>query len=322
MKVPRRVVRAGQGIVVAAILFGVYRALAPDLSGLSWRDVTALRPRPAPILLATLLLSAMNVAHAFLWRRIMQDLVVGSPDVAATLRVYFVASLGRYLPGKLWQLAGVAMLSRRAGLPGGAATACAVIGQLGFVVSGLLLLALLLPESGSGMAGLAGASALIAAAVGVWVLLATRAGHGAREWLRRRLPAADTKIGAAFDLADRVRPRRAVIWLVGYGLSWVGIGIAFTLFVSGFVPGAAASVRELSGAIAASYLAGFLALVPAGLGVREAALSLLLAQIPAVPVAAALVIAVLQRVWFTVAEILPLAVLPFLGPGTTSEEAA
>lgn len=322
MSVPRWLMRVGQGTLVAAVLYGVYRALAPDLSDFTMDDLGALDPRAAPLLAATLLLSAVNVVHAFLWRRILRDLGVGAPDAGSTLRVYFIASLGRYLPGKLWQLAGLAMLSRREGLPGGAATACAIIGQLAFVVTGLLLLALLLPDSGRGMAGLAAASGLIALSAGVWLLLATRAGHGAREWLRARVPAASSRIGAAFDLADRIRPGRAAVWLVGYGLSWVAIGVAFTLFVDAFVPGAASSARALSGAIAASYLAGYLALVPAGLGVREATLSLLLAQVPTVPVAAALVIAVLQRVWFTVAEILPLAALPIMRRRAASQEAA
>lgn len=41
-------------------------------------------------------------------------------------------------------------------------------------------------------------------------------------------------------------------------------------------------------------------------------MSLLLAQHPAVPASAALVVAVASRIWFTAAELLPLALLPVL----------
>ena len=48
-------------------------------------------------------------------------------------------------------------------------------------------------------------------------------------------------------------------------------------------------------------------------------MSALLAQHPAIPASAAVLIAVASRVWFTVAELLPLAVVPLLPDGEPRE---
>ena len=259
------------------------------------------------------MLVAVYIAHAFLWRRIMRDLDIGRPDARTTIRIYFVANLGRYLPGKFWALAGFAVLSREAGLAAGPATAAALIGQFGFLATGLLLLALLLPEWGGGLPAILGGGALAAAAAGLWILVATPLGHGARERIRilagNRL---GSRLATVLELAERIRPRAALLWLAGYGFSWILLGMAFTIFCIAFVPGAASAPRPLAGALAASYLAGYIALVPAGLGVREAALATLLSTVAQVPVAAAVVIALASRIWFSLAELLPIAALPLL----------
>jgi hypothetical protein len=319
----RWLLRAGQLLLVAAIIGGVYRRLAPELSRLTWSDVLRWAPRPVPLVLATAVLVGVYVAHAFLWRRIMRDLAVGDIGSRATVRLYFLASLGRYLPGKIWQLAGLALLARRAGLPPARATACALLGQFAFLTTGLLFLALLLPEWRGGAPAVLGMLALLAAALGVAVLGTTRLGTRIRDRLRTRMDARTAeRLTTAFDLADRIRVRDAIAWLAAYGVTWIALGLAFSIFVSAFVPEVMGDIRHLSGTIAASYLAGYVTLVPAGLGVRESAMVLLLAEVPAIPAAAALVIAVLSRVWFTVAEVLPLAVPPAArGPAAASSDA-
>jgi hypothetical protein len=85
------------------------------------------------------------------------------------------------------------------------------------------------------------------------------------------------------------------------------------MFVSAFVPSALTALRHLAGTIAASYLWGYVMVIaPAGLGVRELAMSGLLAQIPGFPAVAAVVVPVASRLWFTLAELVPLAIIPVL----------
>jgi uncharacterized membrane protein YbhN (UPF0104 family) len=84
------------------------------------------------------------------------------------------------------------------------------------------------------------------------------------------------------------------------------------LFVAAFEPATTANPRFVAGTVAAAYLVGYLFfVVPAGIGVLEGAMVLLLAQVMPHP-AGALVVGALSRVWFTAAELLPLALLPAL----------
>jgi hypothetical protein len=301
-----------QVVLVGAIAWGVYRAVAPELRELSWEHIAQLEPDAARLVLSTILLVVVYLAHALLWRTIMMNLRVATPGVLQTIRVYFLSSLGRYLPGKLWQLAGVAVLANRAGWSAGGAAAAAVLGQIAFLTTGLVFLAFLLPRWAGGAPALAGAGVMLAAVGGAWLVLVTRQGHGARTWLLARVPErATARLRSAFDLAGGLRPSVALSWAIGYALTWVLLGLAFTLFVAAFVPGAFTSARALAGTVASSYLVGYLILIaPAGLGARELAMSGLLAQIPDFPAAAVLVVPVASRLWFTLAEVLPLALVP------------
>lgn len=309
----RRLLLRGVQIVLAAlVIWGAYRTLAPELRGLRWEDLAAWRPRALPLIASLLLLTVMYLMHAWLWRRIMRDLGAPAASARASLRVYFLASLGRYIPGKLWQLAGLIVLAQGAGMPRGTAAAAAVFGQLGFLTSGLFLTALLLPEWAGGTPAWIGAALLTLAGITIWLLAATPLGHGLRARLAASGAALGERAGAALTVADRVRPANAALWEAGYALSWVVLGVAFTLFVHAFTPVALADAPWLAGTIAASYLAGYVVLVaPAGVGVRESALALLLMRV--VPDAsAAVVISIVSRLWFTAAELLPFALLPLL----------
>lgn len=324
--------RVLQAALIAAIAWGVYARLQPELARLSWADVVRWKPAPLPLLASFALLLGMYGMHAVLWRRIMRDLGIGNPSTRATFRIFFLAGLGRFLPGKVWALTGMAVLAGRAGLPPIKATAAAVLGSFAFLTTGMLFLGLTLPEwrlavqdSGGDMPAtlpLAMGAALLALSGAVlWLLVATPLGHGFRVRVVRVLgPRLGERMASAFTLADRVNPRNAAWWAAGYALSWVVLGAAFALFAISFYPEAAAWPRYLAGTVAAAYLIGYLVVVvPAGIGVRELAMLVLLHQV--MPAAgAALVVSVLSRVWFTVAEIAPLLFLPLLSDAPTVEE--
>jgi hypothetical protein len=313
-------------VLFAAILYGIGRALLPDLRAMDWSAVGRWRPEASRLVVSLIVLVAVYLAHAFLWRRIVIDLGLGRPSARTVLQVFFVSSLGRYLPGKFWQLAGLAALAARAGISPGGAAAASLLGQFAFLSSGLLFLAIQLPDFGGGAPARIGGIALVLAAGLLWLLTETPAGRQGREWVRARLgPRLGERLGTAFELAERVRGRDAILWGVGYGLTWIALGFAFSLFATAFVPEATTESRRLAGTVAAAYLAGYIVLVaPAGLGVREGAMTGLLAAIPTIPFPAAVVISVLSRVWFTVAEIVPLAIVPFMprDPGPASSPKA
>lgn len=305
----RWVVRGLQLALLAAVIWGVWGRLRPELGRLDAAELARWHPSALPLFGSLVAVVAVYLAHGFLWRRIVADITGRMPPRGSVIRVYFVSSLGRYIPGKVWQVAGLAMLAQRDGISAVGATAGSIIGQLGFLTTGCLFLAATLPNwSGSGLAGIAAIGVLAAGALGLGFLTATRSGARLRHALAARVPA---RVAPAIEALDRVRPGVAALWALGYAASWILLGAAFALFVSAFAPTPLEHVRYLAGTVAASYLAGYIAIVaPAGIGVREAAMVALLAGV--IPGPAALVVSIASRLWFTAAELIPLAALPWL----------
>jgi hypothetical protein len=318
----RWLLRLLQLVLLVAVAVGLYRALAGQLSQLTWEEVRqAGTPAPGALLLSTIMLLGVYLLHALLWQRITADVGGGSTSLRAGLHAYFVSSLGRYIPGKLWQLAGLAVLSGRAGLVPSRAVAASLFAQLGFLTTGLIFLGITLPDlaprvngdSAVGLNPITAASVLaVASAMAIWLLAATRLGRSLHAWAERRLGARmGQRVAATLAIADEVEPGRALVWAAGYAGSWLLFGGAFVIFVQAFAPVPHEHLLATAGTVAAAYLAGYLfILAPAGLGMREAAMVLLLAQFLTPGVAA--VVAVLSRVWFTAGELLPLALIPLL----------
>lgn len=295
--------------LVVVVTWALYRAIGLNLSELRRLDLASLRPGAAPLAGSAVGLIAVYLLHALLWRRIAGDLVGVRLPIGTAFRVYFLANLGRYLPGRIWQVAGMAVLARRAGIPATGAIAASALAQLSFLCTGALFLTLLMPVLfGIGPAIVAGVAAFGLMGALYWST-GTEGGRRVRARLGERF---GPTVAAALDALGRVRPGDAAIWLLGYATSWVLMGGAFALFTIAFVPSAAGEVRHLAATMAAGYLGGYLAIfAPAGVGVREGVLGLLLSEV--IPAQAALVVSIASRIWFTVTELMVLLVIPFLG---------
>ena len=237
------------------------------------------------------LLFATFVVAAALWSRFVVEF--GDSDLALTTStaLLLVANLGRYVPGKVLHLAGLAMLSRRAGLSGGRAAAAAVAAQILTLFSGAVIGGWVAYSS----ADLAGKWSL---ALGLVIVLGLAAfvhvgGAGAvLRWILKR-----SRYSDALPDADG---RRLLRWLPGYFLHWLVHGAAFACLARGLgleVPFGVAVTT-----FAAAYFIGYVAVfAPAGIGVRESTLAGLLG--PILGAEASIVLAVLQRVWVTAADV-------------------
>lgn len=283
--------RSAQLALVVVITWGIVRALAPELARVSLEDFSRYPPSIPMLLASTLLLLAFYVMHAWLWRGMTAELGGRRPKFRTALHIYFISGLGRYIPGKLWQVAGMALLAQRAGISAVAATAASIIAQFAFMTTGLLYLALMLPAWGGAL------PAVIALAALLLVVVTYRGRHWVALHIKRLQPAA--------YMLDRLTAAHALKWWLGYALSWIILGAAFVLFASSFVTLDLAAQRHVAGSVAAAYLGGLLAFFSiAGLGVREAVMGSLLVSVMSPP--AALVVAVASRVWFTLGELLPI----------------
>jgi hypothetical protein len=103
-------------LTVAATWF-IFHSLGVQISDLGDLDPDAWRPRAGRLLASCLLLLAGYAVVGLAWGVVVHDM--GGPRISkrAAVRIFLLGNLGRYVPGKVWTLAGMAALGHRAGVP-------------------------------------------------------------------------------------------------------------------------------------------------------------------------------------------------------------
>lgn len=291
--------RLAQLALTAVVTVFVFRQV-----GVSWQSVTTLNPErwaPDPLWfamsVATLVFSYL--VSGFLWGRMVHEL--GGPRLggAKATGIYMTANLGRYVPGKVWQLVGLTVLAREAAVPPGLAAGAAVLGQVTSIAGASLVgsIALLRPPLGVG-------AALAGAWVGAVLLLVgiprifSKVLATASRFASRRTPT-DGAAPAPPQLATP-DPSFGIRWVVLYALNWVLYALAFWGLARSFgLPGGPIAVGS---SFAAAYVLGYMALfAPAGIGIRE---GFLVAFLDPIMGARAVGLAVVARFWTTAVEVL------------------
>jgi len=243
------------------------------------------------VVLALAAVAAAIFAHFLCWRAVLTDL--GSPlPVASGMRVFYLGQLGKYLPGSVWPLLAQMELGRGYKVPRRTSGAALVIFMLLVLGTGLLVAALALPLLGSDALRRYGwaLSALPVAAVLLCPPVLNRVlATGLR--LARR------------DPMPQPLSVRGVLGAVGAALvAWVLFGVQVWILARMLGVHDAGLLARSIGAFAAAWCVGFLIVIaPAGGGVREAALIVLLGT--GVGTARATVIAVVSRVLLTIGDL-------------------
>jgi len=231
---------------------------------------------------------------AFSWTRIVSGFG-HRINVPMGYKIFNLSNLGRYIPGKVWQVFGMLYLARREGVPEEQAAASFVIFQLFTIPASLLVYVgcaqlepSLLTDNfallGSNSAYLIGAAALIGCAVLVFY---PQPFLDLANWGLRKMG----RPGATFLLDKRV----ALFAFAGYVLGWTCFGLAYWLFLKAVLGDAAPPVLASIGLYNIAYQIGYLALfAPGGLGPRELVMGELLKPFVG-PVGPTL--AVVARLW-------------------------
>lgn len=228
-------------------------------------------------------------AAALAWRAVLSGLGSHLP-VRAAARVYFLGQLGKYVPGSIWPIMAQAELSKEYGVArarsGFAAVTQMLIGLVvGIVVAGATLAA-------SSRAAVEAYWWLAVVAVGGVVTLAP--------------PVFNRLMAVALRLARRPvgdpLSSRTVFASAGWCLAmWMAFGVHVWLLARGLGASGDNLLLLTTGAYALAWAAGFVVVfVPAGAGVREAALVLALS--PAVGADDALALALVSRALMLVGD--------------------
>jgi glycosyltransferase 2 family protein len=243
-----------------------------------------------------LLSLVLGLLGAWLPGVVWRDLLVaqGYPTPAmAGQRAFFLAQLGKYLPGGIWSLVAQVSMAREMKIPGRQAATASFLGLALSIIGALLVAGGTLPFA---------VPALVThywwAFLAVPVLVVLLHPRSVEWWsgtafriLRRP--------GEPIRLSWAVLVRSIVLLLI----SWVALGLHFGVLVQGL--GATHTSLWLLGigVFALAWVAGFLIVIaPAGAGVREAAL--VLGFVGMLPAPQVLTVAVLSRVLLVVVDVL------------------
>jgi glycosyltransferase 2 family protein len=286
--------RGGQLVLTVGVTWVIVDRVGLEFGQLAGQPSAWL---PEPLLLTTasaLLLTAYFVS-AGLWGSLVRDLGGPRIPVAVAIRLFMIANLGRYVPGKVWSIAGLAALAKGRGVPAATATGAAVLGQgIALVAASAIGMGALLagPERyhrwGVVGATLIGGVVVLTSIPPVFRALA----HG---WFRLTRTSPE----------NEPRPAHGLRWLVLYLANWSIYGLSFWVLARSM--GLDGDVIPVGSAFAAAYVLGYvMVFAPAGLGPREGFLIAFLT--PHFGAGPSGVLAVVARLWTTVIELVPAGV--------------
>lgn len=279
-----------------------------------WEEFRAypldLQVNPGLLVLAALVVWSGYAALIAGWRGVLR----GWNETLAPWqagRIWALSSLGKYLPGKIWAVAGMVVMAQRAGVRPVAAAGSALVMQLLAMGTGAAVVALtgVLALATDGWLRLGLIAVLVASVAGTLVLLQTG-------WLNRIL----ARLPGGVDQVATPTPLSILGGVAANVLAWGAYGVAVWLLARALIPEVSFPLLTTIGAFAASYIVGFLVLlVPGGLGVREGVFVLMLQGV--VGLAPATAIALASRLLFTLTEV-GVAVLFLLFPKGGSRAAS
>ncbi len=281
---------------------------------LNWHQLGELdwQLRPLPFVLSMLGISGIFLVNTQIWRMVV--LAMGGVSIRPwrAAYVWFISNLGRYLPGKVWQIAGMAVMARAEGLGAMDAAASSVLNHVLVLLAGSVVGLALFPASLAGEYEHLLQWTWLAAPL---LLVFLHPG------LLNRLLDIAAKLAGKPPVSRKLRFRDLLVWFILNVFVWLGYGLCFHWFILSVIPSAGLGWTDSTGIYAVGYIIGFLVLfAPGGIGVRELMFTgLLTASLGSVP---ATVVALVSRIWLTLAELVPLAVLLAIGglPGKKNNE--
>jgi glycosyltransferase 2 family protein len=290
--------------IMLLLAYVVVRVLAK-----SWDDIrssaAALRPSWSGLVLASVCVCGGYAILIAAWRMLLEKW--RSPlNAMSAARIWFVSSLGKYIPGKIWAIGAMAMLAKEAGASPVAATGSSIIMQIVNLAAGFVVVSVV------------GAGELLAPypllRVASWITIAASVtglafGPQLLVWAVRT---GTRLVGRPMPDMPEITRRTLLLVFAANVAAWIAYGIGFGIFWAALLGrGGGISMAALA-VYTASYLVGYMVLpAPGGIGARETAMIGLLISLRLATPADAALLATTSRIWLTLLEILPgLAFLP------------
>jgi uncharacterized membrane protein YbhN (UPF0104 family) len=253
----------------------------------------SVQPRWGLVAIASLIVLLTYALLIESWRRVLAEMG-GRLSPLRAAYIWLVSNLARYVPGSLWQLGAMGVMTQRQGVALSISTGSAVVLTIVNVLTGLAVFALTsarAPELGG---------------KGIWFVALGTVALLSAPFVLPRLGRLARSITGREIVMPKVGPRPLIIAALSTTIAWAAYGVAFWFLASAILPDAPRSIVSCIAVYTGSYLLGLLAVAPpAGLGVADGALVLLAQQFGVATVAEAGVLAIFVRLWRTVLEVLP-----------------
>lgn len=225
----------------------------------------------------------VTLAQSFLgllaWTMTVRSLG-GDLSLRKSIKVYFVSNLGRYLPGTVWYAVGRAYLGKQQNVSAAIISTSVMVEIVLAVTSGVLMSGLALPLI---LVHYGPYGAYLGGAVVVLGLIAL---HPAV--MKRLLGLLTRLLHCPNQVVSPVGYFSMLGLLIGYVFVWAFAGMGLFVLLNSICVVPLARLPTIIAIYAVSWIVGFFTpFAPSGLGVREGALTLLLAGFAPLPVAAA-----------------------------------
>lgn len=210
------------------------------------------------------------------------------------ISIYLLSIFGRYIPGGIWTMLGRLYLCRLEGIPDSRSSMSILLEQAYPIVSAGIVFAgsLLLWDDAGSVSRVLPLIILLPLFI---IFLHPKPFLKVMNPLLARFGKGPVNISLSFS--------NMLFLGVYYSFYWLIAGTAFYFFIRAFYPLEIYYIFILSGIYAISFVAGFLAFfMPAGLGVREGSLTLLLSLF--IPMPVAIGVSLLSRLWLIGAELI------------------
>lgn len=291
-----RIVRIASAIAVLVALVAasivLVRTARPSLDALATIDIAWTLVFFASIAwYAGFALLTATWARSLSWWR--QRLVVGGG-----LHIFFVSNLARYIPGAVWQLAGLAAMSSARGVSPAAATAGTLIQQLVLLLTGGVIAIVAAPRLlGEWTDGFHPLALVATALLGLTAIVVLLPGI-----LRRAQPLLERLLRGRLTLPALSRLELAA-YVARTAVAWIVYGIAFWLLARAIFGADGPSPFDAATAYIGASVLGIAAIfAPGGIVIREVAIVGALA--PSIGLERATILAIASRVWMIALEII------------------
>lgn len=226
------------------------------------------------------------------WRVLLRGWQHEIPFLDAA-RIWTTSNLGKYLPGKVWSITALVVMTREYGVSAAEGATASVLVTLVNTLVGFVVAIV----AGAQLLRLPSWEAIVIAALAAAVIASPQA-----------LPRLGLFAGRVLkrEIVIRELPHRVLLIAAALTtIAWLMYGVAFWLFTIGVLGSAPGALRDYVAVFAGSYLLGFIAIFsPAGAGVREGAMGLAL-QRAGFAIGPAYLLVVASRLWLTALEVLP-----------------